>query len=208
LNSDENRDLSEKGEALFSNVYRQELIDESHAVQTGQSGLLVVPRWFAVYTSPRHEKRVEHHFSQRDIENYLPLYQSQRKWNNGLRVNISLPIFPSYIFVRVTRKERVRVLEVPGVQAIVGGTGCEPAPISDTEIDSLRSGLQIRHAEPHPLLTVGQRVRIRSGALVGMEGVLLRRKTGLRVVLTVSFIMQSVAVEVDESELEPLDAQV
>jgi transcription antitermination factor NusG len=99
------------------------------------------------------------------------------------------------------------VLEVPGVQTIVGGTGCEPAPISDAEIDSLRSGLNIRDAQPHSLLTVGQRVRIRSGALVGMEVVLLRRKTGLRVVLTVSFIMQSVAVEVDDSELEPLDAQ-
>ena len=132
---------------------------------------------------------------------------SLRKWNNGLKVNLSLPIFPSYIFVHIVWRERVRVLEVPGVQAFVGGTGREPAPLPDAEIDCLRSGLHLRHAEPHSLLTVGQRVRIQSGALSGMEGVLVRRKSNFRVVLTVSFIMQSVSVEVDETELEPLDAQ-
>jgi transcription antitermination factor NusG len=74
----------------------------------------------------------------------------------------------------------------------------------ETEISALRSGLPLRNAEPHPLLTAGQRARIRSGALVGMEGVVVRRKNSLRVVLTMELIQRSVAVEVDETELETL----
>jgi transcription antitermination factor NusG len=76
----------------------------------------------------------------------------------------------------------------------------------DAEIDALRAGLSLRHAEPHPLLTVGQRARIRSGALAGMVGIVVRRKNSLRVVLTMDLIRQSVAVEVDGAELETLDA--
>jgi transcription antitermination factor NusG len=82
------------------------------------------------------------------------------------------------------------------------------APLPEGEVEALRSGLHLRQAEPHPLLTVGQRVRIRSGALAGMEGVVVRKKNSLRVVLTMDLIMQSVAVEVDGEELEPLDSGV
>ena len=100
----------------------------------------------------------------------------------------------------------MRVLEVPGVLTLVGGTGRQPASLPEAEIDALRLGLLLRRAEPHPLLTIGQRARIRSGALAGMEGVVVRKKNSLRVVLTVDLILQSVAVEVDESELETLDS--
>jgi len=88
----------------------------------------------------------------------------------------------------------------------VGGTGGQPAALPEDEIETLRAGLCLRRAEPHPLLTVGQRARIRSGALAGMEGIVVRQKGSLRVVLTVNLIMQSVAVEVDGSELEPMDS--
>ena len=88
---------------------------------------------------------------------------------------------------------------------IVGGTGGEPAPLPEAEIDALRSGLHLRNAEPHPLLTVGRRARIRSGALAGMAGVVVRIKNCLRIVLTMDLIMSSMAVEVDGCELEPLD---
>lgn len=168
----------------------------------------LVPRWFAAYTSPRHEKRVEQYLSQREIEHYLPVYHTPRKWRNGLKVILDLPLFPGYIFVRIKRTERVRVLEVMGVLALVGGTGREPAPLPDAEINALRSGLHLRHAEPHPLLTVGQRARIRSGALAGLEGVVVRKKNSFRVVLTMDLIMQSIAVEVDGSELEPLGSGI
>jgi transcription antitermination factor NusG len=163
------------------------------------------PCWFAVYTSPRHEKRVSEYLKMREIEHYLPIYQVRRKWRNGLTVTLDLPLFPGYLFVYIERSERVRVLEAPGVLSFVGGTGGKPAPLPETEIDALRAGLPLRHAEPHPLLIVGQRARICSGPLSGMDGVVVRKKNSLRVVLTVDMIMQSVSVEVDASELECLD---
>lgn len=164
------------------------------------------PKWFAVYTTPRHEKRVDQHLSIREIEHYLPLYRTQRKWSDGSRVTLDLPLFPGYIFVRIQRTQRVRVLEVPGVVAVVGGTGGEPAALPEADIDALRSGLTLRRVEPHPLLKVGQRARICSGAFAGMEGVVVRKKNSFRVVLTLDTIMQSFAVEVDGKELEPLDS--
>jgi len=160
--------------------------------------------WFAVYTSPRHEKRVGEYLKQREIEHYLPLYHVRRKWRNGSTVTLELPLFPGYLFVHIDRGARVRVLETPGVLSFVGGTGGKPASLPEAEIDALRTGLPLRHAEPHALLTLGQRARICSGPLTGMEGVVVRTKNSLRVVLTVEMIMQSVSEEVDGSELEPV----
>jgi len=177
-------------------------------VQDCPQSFQIVPSWFAVYTSSRHEKRVQQHLSQRGIEHFLPLYRSQRKWSDGSRVTLDLPLFPGYIFVSIRRFERVRVLEVPGVLAIVGGTGREPAPLLEFEINALRTGLHLRQVEPHPFLTVGERVRIRSGALAGMEGVVVRMKNALRVILTMDLILQSIAVEVDARELEPVDSEI
>jgi len=194
--------LSEDGEAL-SDVARQD--DENRSKRP----ILDHPRdaefeskWYAVYTLPRHEKRVEQHLSLRSVDNYLPTFRVQRRWKNGVKVTLDLPLFSGYIFVRINRTERIRVLEVPGVLAIVGNSSSEMTPLPDAEVDALRAGLHMRQAEPHPLLTVGQRARIRSGALAGMEGIVVRKKNSLRVVLTMDLIMQSVSVEVDGSELE------
>lgn len=161
-------------------------------------------RWFAVYTTCRHEKRIAQHLSQREIEHYLPLYRADRKWRDGSKVTLELPLFPGYLFVRIKRSERVSVLSVPGALAVVGGTGGEPAPLPDAAIEALRIGLREHRLEPHPLLRVGQFARIRSGAFAGMEGVVVRKKSGFRVVLTLEQIMQSVAVELDEDDVEPL----
>ena len=162
------------------------------------------PRWFALYTASRHEKRVAQHLSQREIEFYLPLYKSERKWSDGSRVTLDLPLFPGYLFIHIQRSERSRVLGVPGALAVVGGTGGEPGWLPDATIDALRMGLEARQARPHPLLTAGQRVRIRSGALAGFEGIVVRNKNIFRVVLTVEHIMQSYAVEVAVEDLVPL----
>jgi transcription antitermination factor NusG len=161
-------------------------------------------KWFALYTTSRHEKRVAQHLRQRQIEYYLPLYRSERKWSDGSKVTLELPLFPGYLFIHIRRNERVRVLGVPGVLAMVGGTGGEPAPLPDSTIEALRSGLELRPAQPHPLMTAGQRVRIRSGALAGLEGIVVRNKNSFRVVMTLEHIMQSYAVEVDLEDLEPL----
>lgn len=162
------------------------------------------PRWFALYTASRHEKSVAQHLIQREIEFYLPLYKSERRWSDGSRVTLDLPLFPGYLFIHIQRGERSRALGVPGAVAVVGGTGGEPAWLPDATIDALRSGLDARPVQPHPLLTAGQRVRIRSGALSGFEGIVVRNKGSFRVVLTVEHIMQSYAVEVPLEDLEPL----
>jgi len=161
-------------------------------------------RWFALHMTARHEKRVAQHLSQREIECYLPLYRSERKWSDGSRVTLDLPLFSGYMFVRIRRNERGNVLAVPGVLAVVYGTGREPASIPDSTIDALRTGLQFVRAQPHPLLTAGRRVRIRGGALAGFEGIVVRSKNSCRVILTLDHIMQSYAVEVGMDDLEPL----
>ena len=164
-------------------------------------------RWFAVYTIPRHEKRLAEHFGVRQIEYFLPLYRTLRRWKDGSRVTLELPLFPNYIFVRISRRERVRVLEVPGVLSMVG-CGREPAAVPEGEIEALRRGISLAKIEPHRYLVVGERVRINAGPLAGMEGVLIRKKNSFRVVLTISMIMKSIAVELDIEDLEPIKPNV
>lgn len=174
-------------------AYPASLHDSAVAAATG---------WFALYTTARHEKRVAHHLGQREIEHFLPLYRAQRKWSDGSRVTLELPLFPGYLFVRVERAARVRVLEVPGVLTLVAGTGGCPAALPDALIQTLRSGLATAAVEPHPLLAAGQRVRICAGAFAGLEGVVLRGKNRCRVVLTLEHIMRSFSVELAVSDLE------
>ena len=163
----------------------------------------LVPQWFAVYTTSRHEKAIAEHFAMREIESFLPLYGAHRQWKNGCRMNLQLPLFPNYIFARIAALERIRVLEVPGVLSLVGTAG-KPVPLPHAEIEALRSSLPFIKCEPHPYLVIGERVRIRSGSLEGMEGVLLRKKGLLRVVLSLDLIMKSVAVEVEAESVEPV----
>lgn len=198
---------SEDGEALFEAAFR--ISPTSGFIPpelTRTSPEAKAPGWFAVYTTCRHEKRVAQHLSQREIEFYLPLYVAHRKWRDGSRVALELPLFPCYLFVKIARPERVKVLSVPGALTLVGGTGGEPALLPDASIAALRQGIQEGKIEPHPLLTAGQRVRIRSGAFMGMTGIVARRKNSLRVVLTLEQIMQSIAIELDESDVEPMPA--
>jgi transcription antitermination factor NusG len=162
-------------------------------------------RWYAIYTRSSHERRVAEHFASREIESFLPQYRVSHRWKNGCTKTLQLALFPGYIFARIAPIERVRVLEVPSVVSIVG-TGREPSPVADSDLETLRAGIAMRKAEPHPYLVVGQRVRICCGALAGMEGVVVRKKNSLRVVLTLELIMKSIAVEVDGDELEALGA--
>jgi transcription antitermination factor NusG len=162
--------------------------------------------WYAAYTICRHEKSVARHMNQREVENFLPLYRAQHRWRDGSRMELELPLFSSYIFVRIQGNDRVKVLRVPGVLSLVGAKNSQPTPLLDMEIEALRSGLDPSRAEPHPLVSVGQRVRIRIGALAGMTGIVVRKKNSLRVVLTLELLMQSIAVEVNGVDLEPLDS--
>jgi transcription antitermination factor NusG len=91
---------------------------------------------------------------------------------------------------------------MPGVVSIVGSAR-EPWPVPDPDIEAIRLGLQMGKIEPHPYLTVGERVRIKAGVMTGVEGVLVRKKNALRVVLSLDTIMRSVALEVDADDIEP-----
>ena len=161
------------------------------------------PHWYAVYTSPRHEKRVREHLEHRRVESFLPLFRSIHRWKNGCKAQVELPLFPGYLFVNIPRSERVRVLDVPGIISFVGPK-CEPTQLSDFEIETLRSGLHLQKFEPYRDLVIGRRVRIQSGPLLGLEGTLVRNAKGVRVVITVDLIQQSVAVELDADAVEPL----
>jgi transcription antitermination factor NusG len=163
------------------------------------------PRWFAVYTAPRHEKHVSEVLAEREIETFLPLYQTTRQWKKSSPVTLELPLFPTYVFVRIHRHSRGSVLATPGVLSIVGSAR-EPWPLPDFEIDALRLGLRLRKAEPHPYLKVGEKVRIRNGVMAGLEGILIRKKNESRVVLSLDSIMQSIAVEVEAGDLELIES--
>ena len=163
---------------------------------------LVAVRWYAAYTAPCREKRAFEHLVMRQIESFLPLYRSLRNWKNGCRVELERPLFPGYIFVRVARTERVRILEVPNVVSIVS-RGRVPEPLSDALIETLRVNLHLREAEPHAYLTVGERVSICAGPFSGLSGIVVRQKNSLRVVISLSLLMQSISVEVRREDLEP-----
>jgi len=158
------------------------------------------PRWYATYTAPRHEKSVLMHLQRRDVETFLPLYSSTRMWN-GRRAVVQMPLFPGYLFVRISTEHRLRVLEVPGVLSIVSSQG-RLVPVPEGEVEALRCALSIRKFEPHPLLSRGRRVHIKNGPLRGLEGIILRQTHQLRMVVSVDCIKQSFAVELEASDLE------
>jgi transcription antitermination factor NusG len=170
-----------------------------------QSSTGMFPGWYAVFTMARHEKQIARHLGQRQIESFLPLYKTKHRWKNRCTVSLELPLFPNYLFVRIDPGERLRVLRVPRVLSIVS-RGREPSPVPDHYITRLRDGLLTPGIEPHPGLEVGDKVRITTGAMAGMEGVLDRRKNGCRVVLRLEMIGRSIAVEVDAEDIESADA--
>jgi transcription termination/antitermination protein NusG len=162
-----------------------------------------IPRWFAVYTRSRHEKTCAEQMSRRSIEHFLATYETVRHWKDRQK-RLSLPLFSGYVFVRIRFEERRSVLVIPGVVQIVG-FGDRPAPIADQEIENVR-GILSRGglAEPHPYLAVGRRVRIARGVLAGLEGVLIRKKGQLRLLISIELIRQSATIEVDGADVEPV----
>jgi transcription antitermination factor NusG len=159
--------------------------------------------WFAVFTRSHHEKRVAQYYAEREIEHLLPISRMVRQWSHYRKVTVEMPLFPNYIFAHILRGERTAALKVPGAVSLVSQSGV-PAALPDEEIESLREGLKLRNATPHPYLVAGARVRINKGALAGREGIVLRHKNGFRVVLTLSVVMRSFAVEVDAADVEYL----
>jgi transcription antitermination factor NusG len=159
--------------------------------------------WYAVFTIPQNEKLVVKHLDMRQLESFLPTYEAVRVWRNRQRIKLVLPLFPTYLFVHINPREREKVLQSPGVVQIVGNKR-EYFPVPDSEIEFLRSGVCGHGIEPFRELVIGEKVRIKSGVLQGVQGTLVRKSGSMRFVLTLELINQHAAIQVDAEDLEPI----
>jgi transcription antitermination factor NusG len=158
-------------------------------------------QWYAACTRSNHERRVAKQLAERGVENFLPQYDSVRRWKDR-KVHLKMPLFPGYVFVHLALQNRLKVLQVPGVARLVGFAG-RPSPVPEEEFAKIRGFLkQGLRAEPHPYLKAGRRVRVRSGPLEGMEGIVLRRKNGCRLVISLELIQRAMAVDVSSTDVE------
>jgi transcriptional antiterminator NusG len=171
--------------------------------QPQQSCVLQAGDWYAAYTAANHEKKVAAELERRSMQYFLPLYSSYRRWKDR-RVKLAMPLFPGYLFVRFAWQDRLRALQIPGLVRFVG-FGCGAVVVAESEIVRIRNILDHgQHAEPHPYLKTGRRVRVRSGPLAELEGTVVKRKSKTRLIVSFDSIQRSVAIEVSEEELEPM----
>ena len=154
--------------------------------------------WFALSVKSRFEKSVANFLANRGYESFLPLYKARRQWSDRIK-ETEVPLFPGYLFCRFDIHNRLPILMIPGVQHVVGGAQL-PTPIDDSEMNALRT---VIHAglsrQPWPFLQIGDRVKIERGSLAGVEGILLQMKGRHRLVLSVSLLQRSVAVDIDSA---------
>jgi transcription antitermination factor NusG len=152
--------------------------------------------WYGVRTKPKHESMAAGALQGKGYEQYLPLYRSRRRWSDRI-VDSVVPQFPGYVFCRFDATRRLPILTTPGVMSIVG-FGQGPTPIPESEIEAIqfviRSGLA---SEPCSFLHEGQRIRVTRGSLEGLEGLLLKKKSEWRIVVSVTILQRSVSVEID-----------
>lgn len=162
--------------------------------------------WRALYTRHQHEKSVSQLLSGKGLETFLPLYDTARRWKDRVK-HLSLPLFPNYVFVFGGLKDRAKILSTPGIYDFVRVAGVA-ASIPSEQIEVIQrvveGGLS---AEPHPFLKAGDRVRVKSGPLEGVEGILVRKKNLYRLVLSVVLVVRSISVEVEAADVERLSSQ-
>jgi len=157
--------------------------------------------WFAVRVKTTHEKRVTSLLDHQGYEWLLPLYRCRRRWSDRIR-QVELPVFPGYVFCRFVPCARVSILKTSGVLGIAG-SGLIPTPVDDQEIAAIQRVVKSRFSiSPHPFLRAGRRVRIESGSLCGLEGLVTEVRRD-RLILSVHLLQRSVAVEIDEAWVSP-----
>jgi transcription antitermination factor NusG len=170
---------------------------------TSESGM----PWWALYTRHQHEKTVAEILKMKGVEVFLPLYSSVRRWKDRNKM-LYLPLFPGYVFVRGILGHRLHVMTTPGVHMILSH-GDRAAIIPEEEIRAIRQSVEGNYqVEPHPFLKCGERVRVRRGSLSGVEGILVRKKSVFRLVLSVEMLAQAVSVEIDAADVEPVDTKM
>jgi transcription antitermination factor NusG len=161
--------------------------------------------WFAVCTRHQHEKTAARILEYKEFEVFLPLYKARHRWKDRIK-EVSLPLFPGYLFVREGFKRWLAILTTPGVSSIVS-CGGQPAAIPFSEIEGVKRVVESTlRVEPHPFLKSGDWVRVKDGPIAGVEGILLRKKNIARLVLSVEMLGKSAAVEVDAIHVERIPA--
>jgi len=156
--------------------------------------------WYALRTKHQHEKSVTNVLAEKGFEVFCPTYAEVHRWKDR-RKEVTLPLFPGYLFFANGLERKVDLLSTPGVCAIVS-FGNTPALVPQSEIEAIQLAmLSSRVLGPHPFLKEGDKVRLRSGPLAGIEGILQRRKDGYRLVLSIELLGRSVAVEVEQSDI-------
>ena len=161
--------------------------------------------WYALLTQARHEKMVAHRLNERGIASFLPLVRQLRRWRNR-KIKVELPLFSCYVFAHLqpTNEERLRAMRIDGVFSLVGPRGVG-TPVPDDQIDAVRRLVERNLAYGvYPFLRVGQRVRIRSGALDGLEGILVSRNGESKLVVSIDAIERSLAICIEGYDVEPV----
>jgi transcription antitermination factor NusG len=140
----------------------------------------------------------------RGFQEFLPFYRCRQRWSDRQQ-EVDFPLFPGYLFCRMNPQNRLPLLTIPGVVHIVG-IGKTPVPVDDGEILAIQAAVQSGlTAEPWPFLQVGDRVRVETGPLTGLEGILVRADKQHRIVLSVTLLRRSVAVTIERDCVRPLD---
>jgi transcription antitermination factor NusG len=162
-------------------------------------------KWFAVRVKPQAEQVVATLARYKGFEEFLPLYKVRRRWSDRFKW-VDLPLFPGYVFCRLKEESRLPILTIPGVLHFVG-IGKVPVPIDDAEVAAIQTATQSGlAAEPWPFLDVGQRVLIEEGPLSGVEGLLVDVRKKQRIVVSVSLLKRSLAVEIERHWARPIDS--
>jgi transcription antitermination factor NusG len=160
--------------------------------------------WYGLQTRPRHEKIVAQRLEERGVTAFLPLVSEVHRWSDRKKT-VQVPLFSCYVFAKFipNRSDRLRVLRVDGVFGLVGAKG-EGTAIPDEQIDAVRSLVEAELPwSAHPFLKIGQLVRIRSGVLDGLEGILVSRNGDRSLVISIDAIQRSLSVRVEGYEVEP-----
>jgi transcription antitermination factor NusG len=158
--------------------------------------------WFALYTRHQHEHKVANHLELRGFATLCPTYKEVRQWRDRKK-EITLPVFPGYVFIRGGLESRVHLLGTPGVYSIVSN-GKTPAALGEDEIDAIRRAVHHSIAlEPAQFVREGERVRVTCGPLCGVEGILQKRKDDIRLIISVEILGRSASVEIRSNEIEP-----
>lgn len=164
-------------------------------------GSRTADNWYALYTRHQQEKITARILSEKGFEVFLPLQTAIHKWSDRAK-KLDVPLFPSYVFLKGGLERRLQIVTTPGFLWLVGTAG-QPGVIPGEEIDAIRRAVESSpFVEPFPFIKCGDWVRVKSGPLEGIEGVLVRKKNNFRLVLSVEMLQKSAAVEIDAFSVE------